>query len=176
MRIVADDRVPFPREVVYRTYRDRLVELVPFLPNVREIEVRERKDEDDAVRLVNVWHAKAEIPAVARSVLRPEMLAWTDRAVWREAEWTTEWRIETHAFTEAVTCAGRNEFVAQGDATVIRIRGDLRIDLRQVRAVPRLLAGTIGPVVEKFVVAMITPNLSKVSRGIEKLLTRERDG
>jgi hypothetical protein len=176
VRIVADDRVGFPRDLVYRTYRDRLVELVPYLPNVRAIDVRERKEDADAVRLVNVWHADAEIPAVARSVLRPDMLGWTDRAVWRQSDWTTAWRIETHAFTEAVTCAGQNEFVSRGDATEIRIRGDLRIDLRKVRAVPRLLAGTVGPVVERFVVAMITPNLSNVSRGIERLLAKEAGG
>ena len=176
MRIQADDRVPFAREIVYRTYRDRLVDLVPYLPNVASIEVRDRADEGDVVRFVNAWRAKDEIPQVARSILRPEMLSWLDHATWRASEWTTEWRIEMGSFADAVDCRGKNEFVEDRGATLIRIRGDLHIDLRLVRGVPRILAGTVGPVVEKFVVAMITPNLSKVSRGIEKLLRAEGSG
>jgi hypothetical protein len=174
MLIRSDDRIAFPRDLVYRTYRDRLRDLVPYLPNVGSIEVTERREEGETIHVVNRWRAKAEIPAVARGVLSPDMLAWDDRATW--TPWTTDWRTTMLAVSDAVDCHGRNEFVEEDGATVIRIRGDLHVDLRQFRGVPRLLAGTIGPVVEKFVVAMITPNLAAVSRGVERLLRAERSG
>jgi len=55
---------------------------------------------------LNEWHGGGEIPVVARAVLSEAMLSWTDLATWNESEFTTEWHIKTHAFTEAVHCAG----------------------------------------------------------------------
>ena len=43
MIISVDTRLLFPRSLVYATYRDKLVELVPYLPNVQRIEVKSRR-------------------------------------------------------------------------------------------------------------------------------------
>ncbi len=171
MRIEADSVLPFSRTLVYATYRDKLVELVPHLPNVTSIEVRERSDEGDIARLLNIWHGAGEIPAVARKLLSQSMLSWSDHATWRQQEWCCDWRIETHAFTEAISCSGCNRFVDVGeDETRLEIRGELLIDLKKVRGVPRFLAGSVGPTVEKFLVNQITPNLTRVSDGLIKYL------
>jgi hypothetical protein len=45
MKLEADAKIAFPRELVYSTYRDRLHELVPFLPDVKGITVTTRTDE-----------------------------------------------------------------------------------------------------------------------------------
>ena len=42
MQIRCDAVLAFPRPLVWTTYRDRLVDLVPYLPNIRGIEVKER--------------------------------------------------------------------------------------------------------------------------------------
>jgi hypothetical protein len=42
MKLEADARIAFPREVVYSTYRDRLPALVPYLPNIKGITVQKR--------------------------------------------------------------------------------------------------------------------------------------
>ena len=39
MLINAEMPIPFPRPLVYITYRDKLGELVPYIPNVRSVEV-----------------------------------------------------------------------------------------------------------------------------------------
>jgi hypothetical protein len=44
------------------------------------------------------------------------------------------------------------------------------VDAKNLPGVPRLLAGKIVGEVEKFVVKMITPNLTSVNRGIESYL------
>ncbi len=171
MKIEADSVMPFSRALIYETYRDKLVDLVPHLPNVTSIEVRERSDDGDVSRLLNIWHGAGEIPAVARKLLSQSMLSWSDHATWKQQEWICDWRIETHAFTEAISCSGCNRFVAVSEnETRLEIRGEIVIDLKKVRGVPRFLAGSVGPTVEKFLVNQITPNLTRVSDGLVKYL------
>ncbi len=177
MKIEADSRVTFPRELVFSTYRDRLPELVPFLPNITAIDVKEREDapggEEGISRLLNLWRAEGEIPKVATALIKPEMVAWLDHARWDANEWTCEWRVEPKFFTDNVQCQGKNRFVADGDTTVLELRGNLDIDLKGVKGVPSFLAKRIAPQVEKFIVALLTPNLIRVSDGLQGFLTAE---
>jgi hypothetical protein len=180
MKIEADARIPFPRALVYSTYRDRLPLLVPHLPNIRGIEVMEREDAPGGVegvsRLLNLWRAEGEIPKVAQGILKPEMLAWEDHARWDQNAWTCEWKVVPRFFTDNVTCGGKNQFVDHGDACTLQIRGELDIDLKGVPGVPKFLAGKIAPMVEKFIVSLLTPNLTSVSDGLAKFLSEEAAG
>lgn len=174
MKIEANATIAFPRELSFQTYRDHLPDLVPYLPNVKRIDVKE--DESNAggvasrTRKLNIWHAKADVPTIAQSIIKPEMLSWEDHAVWDESAWTCEWKVKPAFFAEAIRCEGKNQFVDQGTTCVLQIRGDLEIDATRIKAIPRLLAGTIGPAIEKFVVALLTPNLTSVSKGVEQYL------
>lgn len=177
MKIEADSRVTFPRELVFSTYRDRLPELVPFLPNITSIEVLTRQDAPEGQagisKLLNLWRAEGEIPKVATAVIKPDMVAWNDHALWDANEWTCQWRVEPKFFTDNVSCRGKNRFVADGDSTILELRGDLDIDLGGIKGVPKFLAAKIAPVVEKFIVGLLTPNLIKVSDGLQGFLTAE---
>ncbi len=170
MKIHADARIPFPRALVFATYRDRLADLVPYLANVRSIDVKSRRDDGPRTHLLNVWHGGGEIPAAARAFLSESMLSWNDHAVWNESDWSCAWRIETHAFTEAVRCEGRNVFVDAGDATVLQIRGELTIDGAKITGVPRLLAGTVSRTVEDVLAKKIPPNLVQTADGVRRFL------
>ena len=139
MELRSDARIPFPRDVVFAAYRDDIVKLLPYLPNVRRIEVKSRKDDGPRSDLVNIWHGGGEIPAAARAVLSESMLSWTDYATWLRDQWACEWRIETHAFTEAVQCGGRNEFIEDGPGnTILQIRGKLGDRREEDQGRPRL--------------------------------------
>jgi hypothetical protein len=172
MELVADATLPFPRPVVFAAYRDDLTKLLQYLPNVRNIEVKSRKEEGSRIDLVNLWHGGGEIPAAARAVLSESMLSWTDYASWDESKWTCSWRTETHSFTEAVDCRGVNNFleVDGGKGTRIEIRGDLKIDGKKIKGVPGFLAGKVAGTVESFLSAKIKPNLVEVTEGLKKYL------
>lgn len=174
MIISANTRIPFPRPLVYATYRDKLVELVPYLPNVRRIEVKSRREEGGLIYFVNEWDGGGDIPVVARAVLSEAMLSWTDLATWNESEFTTEWHIKTHAFTEAVRCAGVHRFKEAGSATLIESRGELAIDPKQIKGIPQLLAGTVAHTVEDFLSSKIGPNLQQVSEGVRRYLEQSQ--
>jgi hypothetical protein len=170
MKLEADTHVPFPREVVFRAYRDHLVDLLPYLPNVRGIEIASREDAGTVTRLENIWRGGGEIPAAARAVLSESMLNWTDYATWDEAAWSCTWRIETHAFTDAVRCAGRNTFHARDGGTLLEIRGEITIDGKKIKGVPGFMAGTVAKTIEQVLVGKIQPNLVETARGLEKYL------
>lgn len=172
MELRADARLPFPRPKVFAAYRDHLVDLLPYLPNVRSIEVKTRKEEGKIVRLLNVWHGGGEIPAAARAVLSEAMLTWDDEATWNEEDFTCEWNIRTHAFTEAVKCTGKNRFVEKDGETTLEIRGTIEIDAKKIKGVPGFLAGKVGKTVADFLVNKIQPNLVETAKGLQKYLEK----
>jgi hypothetical protein len=174
MELSAETRIPFPRPLVFAAYRDKLSELVEFLPNIRRIEVTGRKDDGPVVELTNVWHGGGDVPAVARAFLSESMLAWTDTVRWDETQFVAEWHVKTHAFPEAVTSRGRNVFVEDGDQTIFRLRGDLSIDPAKLKGVPRLLAGGVAKAVEELLAKKIGPNTIEVAHGVAKYLERQK--
>lgn len=173
MKLLAESTLAFSRELVFRTYRDRLVELVPYLPNIRRIERTSRSDEGAVSRIVNVWHGGGDIPSVARAVLSEKMLSWTDYATWDESKWTCHWKMEAHSFKEAIHAEGMNRFVEKGAGCTLVIDGELAVDGRKL-PIPRFLAGTVAPAVEKFLVGMIRPNLTEVAKGVARFLEAEK--
>lgn len=167
------DEVSFDRERVYQTFRDRLAELLPYLPDVEDIQVQDREEVDgNTLKVVNLWKAKAEeIPRLAQAFVKPEMLRWTDHATWHDQSWSCDWDMEVGFLKEAITCRGttRYEEVEPGK-TVVTIQGELKVDARKIPGVPRLGAGKIGDVIESFVVRLISPNLTNANRGVERFL------
>lgn len=173
MLISAKAYIPFPRSLVYATYRDKLLDLVPYMPNVRKIEVKSRREENGLIYFVNDWHGGGEIPAAARALLSEDLLSWTDRATWNEAKFTTDWRIETHAFTEAVFCIGRNRFLEDNNGTVIESKGELNIDPHKIKGMLPMLTGTVAKLVEDILSKRIEPNLQQLSEGVRHYLEQK---
>ena len=175
MELRADTVIPFPRDVVFAAYRDDITKVLAYLPNVRSIDVKSRKEEGPVTELVNVWHGGGEIPAAARAVLSESMLSWTDYASWDKEKLRCDWRIETHAFTEAVTCRGFNLFVEPSPGkTMLEIRGTLEIDAKKIRGVPGFLAGKVGRTIEDFLGGKIQPNLVETAKGLTKYLEQRQ--
>ena len=175
-RMNVEDRIDYPREKVFETFRDNLVDLLEYLPDIQDIEVKDREEVDeDTVKVVNLWKAREEeVPKMARKFIKPEILQWTDYATWKQDEWVCEWEMEVGFLKEAITCKGQNRYLEAGDgSTKIHIDGDLEVDASEIPGVPRLVAGKVGSVIEDFVVKMIEPNLTDVNRGLEKYLDKE---
>lgn len=174
MKIHADAPVSFPRELTFATYRDELANLVPYLPNVKKIDVQESEEnpegQENAVRKLNIWHANAEIPKLAQAVIKPNMLSWEDHALWDANAWTCDWKVKTHFFSERVSCSGKNQFVEENGRTILQIRGELNIDFKGLPGIPKLIANKVSSALERFVVALLTPNLTSVSDGLEAYL------
>ena len=171
MKLEADAHIAFPRPVVFSAYRDRLPEMLPYLPDIKAITVQSRDEPEPSItKLINVWEAQSDIPKIAQRIITPDMLAWTDHATWNQDKWTCDWQIETRLFTENVTCGGHNEYLEDGKGTLLKIRGELDVRLKGIPGVPSFLAGSVKPHVEKFIVDLLKPNLLSIAGGLERFL------
>lgn len=175
-KIDIKDTIVYERDRVYETFRDELLELQPYLPTIDKIVQNEYERDGDEVNIVNVWHAADEdIPAIASKFIKPEMLKWIDRATWHDDTYSCDWDMEVGFMQEAISCNGTTYYREKGEGTEVNITGELRVDAKKIPGVPRMLAGKVGDAVEKFVVKMITPNLTEVNRGMEKYLESQSD-
>ena len=171
MRIHASSVIRHPLGRVYRAYRDELPQIAAFMPNIDSIVVRSREDRTSGPKLHNVWKGKGEVPQIAQGVIRPEMVCWDDYADWADASTSCRWQIRTRVFTEKVHCGGTNRLAAEGDrATRVTLEGELELDLADIPGVPRIFARTLKPQVERFIIAMIRPNLEQVNQALERYL------
>jgi hypothetical protein len=171
MELRADATIPFPRPMVFAAYRDNLMELLPYLPNVRGIEIKSREEKDGKVSFVNVWSGGGDIPAAARAFVSEKMLSWDDIATWNENDFTCSWVIKTHAFSDAVDCHGGNKFIEKdANTTILEIRGVLTIDGKKIPGVPGFLANKVAKTVEDMLVNKIQPNLVSTASGLAKFL------
>jgi hypothetical protein len=175
MQIHVDAHIPFPREMVFRAYRDDIEKLLPYLPNVRKIELSSRKDDGSVSHTVRLWHGGGDIPGALRAVLSESMLAWTDHAKWDETAMRCEWRTETHALTEAVHSQGANLFVENGPGkTLLQMRGTFEIDPKKIKGVPGFIANKVGKAAEEFLGGKIEPNLIETAKGLTRYLEERK--
>lgn len=168
------EHIKHPTEAVYLTYRDRLDDLVPYLPNVDHIDTMEREDNEQGPRLLNKWNVSGALPRTVRPFFKESTLSYLDHAQWNDAENLVNWRLEIGVFPEAVSCGGVNYFRpgSQPDTTDVVLTGDLSVDLARVKGVPRLLR-RLAPTVERFVLERIKPNLSSVTHAVARFLDEQ---
>lgn len=171
MQIFSESTIHHPIARVYPAYRDRLPEIAAYMPDIREIRVMEREELPGGLRLLNLWIPSRQPPRAVAGFIKPEWLQWEDHAVWSDAETAVDWRIALPGLPDRVRCSGRNAFSEAGPGqTRVRLTGDLRIDAERFPGVPTLLARRAAPAIERFIVDLITPNLSRVNQSLEAWL------
>lgn len=168
--------VPYPRELVFRTQRDRLHTMVDRMPNVSSIVTESRVEEGDIVSLVNIWTGSADdIPGVIRPLLKKEYLTWVDKARWDAGKWRCDWEITLGILSDAITAKGYNLFEDEGDETVIRMFGEFEVHPDKVPGVPTLVARGAKGTLERFVVGLVEPNLKRTNQVVGEYIEAHHD-
>lgn len=168
-----DSVLDHPRLEVVRCYRDRLPDMVDCLPNVERIETLERRSEGARTWLLNRWVATGKVPLFARKYVKPDMLTWLDDAVWDEEDWSVSWRFRFPAWEGLVDVSGTNRFYEEGPRrTRVVIDGTLAIDGGRIPGLPASVAAVALPEVERFILALVKPNLRQTARGVDRFLAR----
>lgn len=173
MELAAQTRIPFPRDLVFATIRDRMPELAGFMPNIKQIEMKERRDADPLTHFINTWTASTEIPAIAQRYLKPDMLKWTDYAKWDRSNYSCDWKTVLVAWPDVLECGGTNVYNAFGDETELQIRGNLHLHLEHA-PIPKLFVSTVRPIVERIVIASLKPNLLSIGDAVAQYLAKQK--
>jgi len=172
-----EERVPGPPDEVMAILRDRLSDLVPFLPAIDQIEELERTVEEDGnTRVLNLWRGNRKlVPAIARPFVTRAMLTWEDHAHWLMRECQVVWRFEPQRFKRLFTCTGRNYLFSTDDGnSLLRMTGDLRVHPETVPGISQRLARKLEPKLAPWAIDKIKPNLMQVPAALQGFFEEER--
>lgn len=181
MRFDEASRVSHPAALVLETMIERMEAIVPFLPNIDSIDTQAvEKLEDGRMRIVRRWQgASQDVPAAIRPFVSREMMAWIDTAVWTLPAYKADW-VQSSVSAKVAklySCKGASYFEpdpeAPDTATRVRITGELTIHPDQLPGVPFFLGKRLAPQIEKFIINMITPNLTSLGAGLQGYLDRQ---
>ncbi len=163
MYIESIDYLDHDAREVYELVRDELPRLLPYLPDVEEVtQLEYERQSDTRVRIVNRWHARAQVPSVVSKFLPPDTFVWTDYADWHDDEQIVNFRLV--GFGYEVT--GTNYFQADGDGTLIKVTANVTIHPEKFK-VPRILFKKVFPLIEGAVKKALQPNLTSLARGLK---------
>lgn len=158
-----------PLEEVYELVKNDLEKLVPYLPNVSKIEIKEKTRTDTGMSIVNYWYAIAEMPSLLQKFLKPEIFSWKDIAEWNDETKKVNYTLQSFLANDLFDASGTNSFTAISDTqTELHLRCEVKIYPDKVPGVPRLLAKKVTPMVESVIEKILTPNLTSLGTGLNK--------
>lgn len=174
------EHISHPVAEVFELLQNNLSALIPLLPGVDAIEELSRESEGSMTRITNLWQGNSKsAPAAARPFVTRKMTAWHDHATWDSAKHEVQWRFETLHFDTLYECSGIHYFSPEpnpdgSEGTRLRMTGDLRVYPERVPGVPKLLARSVRPKVEAFLIEMVTPNLKELPHAMQTHLDAAR--
>lgn len=153
---------------VYQLVRDDLPKLVPYLPNIDKIEVQKHAAlADGSIEVVNNWYGKAEVPAMLKKFISPELFSWKDFAKWNNDEFFVEYELESFLGNDLFDAKGKNSFTSVGDnQTELKISCEVKIYPDKVPGVPKLFAKKVTPAIESLIEKILAPNLTSLGKGL----------
>ena len=152
------------RHELWTIMRDHLAEFAGNVADIREIRELERHaGSDGTIDIVNEWHARQQIPAAIRAMLKIDEISWIDRNRWDPTTQTCFWAIEPRFLADHIVCRGQTGFseAMGGRGTRLTFSGDLEIR-------PGLL-GSLGGMeraVTGFVEAIVTTIIPRNLRAV----------
>lgn len=166
-------KTKLPIDIVYQTLRDNLCDLTPYLPNVKKIELLERKETEDRVYILNKWYGGDILPHSISQFIKLGEIAWLDRGEWSKNEYVCNWSYEPYIFQNQINAHGRNIYSTDGEYTTIKFTGDIYINLEQypfVIVVPTIIRGKIIDEFLNVVLSLIKPNFISLIKGLEEYI------
>ncbi|MFC1474690.1 hypothetical protein ACFLQK_01480 [bacterium] len=175
MRINVKDEFPFPAEVVFLTFRDRMEEYVKYTPNITGIKIKEREEVDEKTTKIQAdWAGMGQIPAAVRNILKPEMLSWEDWQTWDSEAMTNTWIIKPYYFREFVTCNGKWEYIPKDDdKTIVKCTGVFEVKITHFPPFPDFLCRKMSPLIEKMIGGFIPANMKDTFKAIKKFIAAD---
>jgi hypothetical protein len=161
--------VKHPIEMVWSTMQRDLAAIASSVPDIDTVTpLSSHHNESGHLMVVNVWKAKPPLPDFLVKLVQPDMLTWTDSAVWEEAQRCCHWQIQSHYFKEKMTCTGSTSFepAMGGRGCRLTFEGLLHW---QADALPMKMAGTlVTQGIESFMGSLIPANFRKLAEAVER--------
>lgn len=160
-----------PAEEVFKTYRDKTSEFSKKIPNVTEVKIKEKKKIDkNKVRLYTVWKGFGNIPAVVRSIVKPEMISWEEIDIWDEEKLTCTWECKSFYYKDFFACKGIWTFKDKNNKSQAILKGILKIYIPSFPGIPDKVAQKAGEIIEGIIYKYLVPNMNATIKAIKDVL------
>ena len=158
-----------PPKVVWQTMRDHFPDIARLVDEVESITVKSRDQITyGKMEVVNIWKAAPQLPTVIEQYIKPEMLTWTDTAIWDEEKMVCNWTIDSHYFREKMDCKGITKFepAIGGRGCRLTFQGNIYWD-GSIPITFGVMDGMISKALESIMGKMVPNNFRKLTSAIE---------
>ena len=166
--------VALPMDVVYKTLRDDLVKLTKYLPNIKNIEIIKKEKTSDGIQVLSKWQGKYLDQALAGRVAHIEGMAWLDRAEWHDDEHICNWSFTPFILDEYINFHGRYTFSSDGTHTIIKMSGDLKVDIANYPLIPSELKMNINEELMQNFIGIVKINFNTIIKGLEEHVRKNK--
>jgi polyketide cyclase/dehydrase/lipid transport protein len=167
--------IKHPPEKVWVTMRDQFPDIVELVEEVDSVVVDSRTEISKGIMEVkNIWKANPPIPEVIIKHVKPEMLTWTDTALWDEQTMICSWKIDSHYFKEKMDCKGITKFepAIGGRGCRLTFEGTIHWE----GGIPLsfgMMDGMVSKALESIISKMVPNNFRKVTSGVEMFMAKQ---
>lgn len=160
------ETVKYPLATAWETMRDHLPQIAAMQEDIEYVKVEKRaKKKPDAVHVISTWKSDPNLPSFLKSFIKPEMLIWTDDAVWDNENFICHFDIATHYKVENITCVGSIKFDPAGTkSTKITYSGIFTIAKTPKSSI--FMTGFVIRGIEAVAGTLISANFSKVVKAL----------
>ena len=166
-----------PSSEVFEIVRDRLVDLVPMVDDIKTIEMLERHDLGDGIiEFANRWTAAQRVPDTVARVVETDEIAWIDHNLWSASEMTCRWTIEPCILTEHIHCAGMttSEPAMGGRGCRVTLEGTFDLAPAALARFSGALRRPATSLIESMVSTIIPRGTRKLAEAAVELSTLDR--
>jgi hypothetical protein len=154
--------IKHPQAIVWATIRDHLPDIVARQEDIEYVKViKKEKRPPHALRVVSQWKANPPLPQFLKKFIKPDMMIWTDDAIWDDDAGVCSFTIKAHYDVEDINSVGMIEFkpMAGGKSTRITYSGSLTIQRTSRSSV--FMTGFIIRGIESVASRLISHNFAK---------------
>jgi hypothetical protein len=128
VRFTIEQRFTARPDEVARTFTEpRLYEAFQDLPKLSRPDVLAHEVDGDVVRLQVRYRFSGELSAAARAVLDPARLTWVEHSTHDLSDRSTTFTMVPDHYGDRFRCSGRYQFEPDGDGTVRRGEGEVKV-------------------------------------------------
>ena len=175
MEFKCTETLKYPLTTVWPTMRDRLPDIAAMQDDIEYVKVQSRtKKGKESVHVISTWRADPPLPAFLKGFIKPDMLIWTDDAVWENDTTTCHFTIITNYKVEDIQCVGtiRFEEAAKGRSTKIIYSGTLTIQKTARSSI--FMTGFIIKGIEAVASHLIENNFAKVVKTLTETIQSDK--
>jgi hypothetical protein len=168
------ETVKYPLAQTWATMRDQLADIAAQQDDIAYVKVTKRdKKNPKTMHVISTWCADPPLPSFLKGFIKPDMLIWTDDAIWNNEETICRFNIITNYKVEDIRCVGSIVFEAAGaKSTKITYSGELTIKKTAKSSI--FMTGFIIKGIEAVASKLIENNFDKVVKAVAEAIKAQK--